>query len=607
MEATNYTNIGPVLQLNKAGELTQKRMKAVKACDGLYITEPDKSNFVRFIIECNGVMWVESSQSKSYVARYAAMMPEVLKKVKAGFYNDAKWNNYCREIDRRINHPDSPAIMELKKPERKKPVPLAENERKVSVYMFKGCSDEKTDKKVVITEVAPHVYTYAYKLKNYGERVKIILEVDGVYFEACDKGSYITEREDFTEVCRNAGEHARKNVADGAASGMAYFIEVQKRIDAATPTETPQISTETVETTNVSAEAKQGENEAGMPKYTIYNRDGYTWVVFERGIIRQCAKRSGVSCKCAEWDTIAQAYNGVHSSMGFGNYFFFDSEADAIRFAELVAEGDVCGYWKLYMANLKAEIEAKKQRIAEECAEFDEAQAYFAEIDAGRIAQSLTTPPTPPDEPTIHPADKTPTERTETAEAVNVSVEGEKGAEMAENKPYYTHRWRVLHNCDLKTWDKFHKKHKEAILIFHHDTTYAALQKEAVKVSGMCGITYKVNRHGVEVCLFNDATLAQIIGQGIYVAIAELPEVPDYGLTQPPQSPEIPQTVEYTTDTPKPRETAEKRQNRAIGSAQHHQHSALGANGYAVLNDASATMAAMSVPRERSTAEAAYW
>lgn len=389
------------------------------------------------------------------------------------------------------------------------------------------------------------------------------------------------------------------------SKGQAYFMEIEQQ--PAQPAETPQISTETAEPANVSAEAKQGENEPGMPKYTIYNRDGYTWVVFERGIIRQCAKRSGVSCKCAEWDTIAQAYNGVHSSMGFGNYFFFDSEADAIRFAELVAEGDVCGYWKLYMANLKAEVEAKKQRIAEECAEFDEAQAYFAEIDADRIAQSLTTPPTPPDEPTIHPADKTPTERTETAEAVNVSAEGEKGAEMAENKPYYTHRWRVLHNCDLKTWDKFHKKHKEAILIFHHDTTYAALQKEAVKVSGMCGITYKVNRHGVEVCLFNDATLAQIIGQGKYVAIAELPEVPDYGLTEPPQPPETPQIVECIADTSKPRETARKRPNRAIGSAQHHQHSALGANGYAVLNDASATMAAMSVPRERSTAEAAYW
>lgn len=57
--------------------------------------------------------------------------------------------------------------------------------------------------------------------------------------------------------------------------------------------------------------------------------------------------------------------------------------------------------------------------------------------------------------------------------------------------------------------------------------------------------------------------------------------------TEPPQSPETPQTVDCATDTPKPRETARKPQNRGIGSAQHHQYSALGANGYSVLNDAS--------------------
>lgn len=204
-------------------------------------------------------------------------------------------------------------------------------------------------------------------------------------------------------------------------------------------------------------------------------------------------------------------------------------------------------------------------------------------------------------------ATETPQISTQTGEAVNVSVEGEKGTERADNKPYYTHRWRVLHNCDLKTWDKFYKKHKEAILIFHHDTTYTALQKQAVKVSEMCDIAYKVNCHGVEVCQFNDATLTQIIEQGIHVAIAELPEAPDYGLTEPPQSPETPQVIECTTDTPKPRETARKRPNRAIGSAQHHQYSALGANGYAVLNNASATLTAMYVPRECSTADAANW
>lgn len=143
-----------------------------------------------------------------------------------------------------------------------------------------------------------------------------------------------------------------------------------------------------------------------------------------------------------------------------------------------------------------------------------------------------------------HISTETPQISTETAETANVSAEGENAAERAENKPYYTHRWKVLHNCDLKTWDIFHKKHKEAILIFRHGTTYTALQKEAVKVSEMCGITYKANRHGAEVCQFNDATLTQIIEQGIYVAIAELPKGPDCGLSEPPQSPETPQTVE---------------------------------------------------------------
>lgn len=262
MEATNYTSIGPVLQLNKAGELTQKRMKAVKVCDGLYISEPDKTQFIKMIIEFNGVMWVEHTMPAKHTnpELLAKRMPAVLKTIEGGKL--ATLNEYRQEINRRIFSPDSPAIMEIKKPERKKPAPLAENERKVSVLMFKGCTDEMTEKKVVITEVAPHIYTYAYKMKRYGERVKIILEVDGVYFEACDKGAYITEREDFTEVCTKAYEHARDNVAAGAASGMAYFIEVQKRIDAATPTETPRISTETAEVTNVSTEGGNAENEA---------------------------------------------------------------------------------------------------------------------------------------------------------------------------------------------------------------------------------------------------------------------------------------------------------------------------------------------------------
>lgn len=174
MEATNYASIGPALQLNRKGELTQKRIKAAKVCDGLYVTEPDKSGYTQFICELNGVMWVDCKAAESKIAYGIKMLPGYFEQIKAGLLDSENIPEFKREISRRINRPDSPAIMELKKPERKKSAPLAENERKVSVLMLKGRTDEIAEKKVVITEVAPHVYTYAYKLKRYGERVKII-------------------------------------------------------------------------------------------------------------------------------------------------------------------------------------------------------------------------------------------------------------------------------------------------------------------------------------------------------------------------------------------------------------------------------------------------
>lgn len=240
MDARNYTSIGPVLHLNKAGELAQKRMKAAKLCDGLYITEPDKTQFVKFIIEYNGVKWVEHQAPAANVnpANMAKRMPAILASIEDGRLNEL--NDYHKELHRRIFNPDAPAIMELKKLERKKPASLPEGAKKVSVLMFKGCTDEMTDKKVIINKVAPHVYTHTYKLKGYGERVKIIFEIDGVYFQGADNGAYIMEREDFNEICAKAYEHARENVADGAAKGMRYFVEVQKRIDAATPPELAQ-------------------------------------------------------------------------------------------------------------------------------------------------------------------------------------------------------------------------------------------------------------------------------------------------------------------------------------------------------------------------------
>lgn len=240
MEDLTYTPIGPVLHLNKAGELAQKRMKAAKLCDGLYITEPDKSGYTQFICELNGVVWLDCKAAESRIADGVKLIPGYFDKIKAGAFDGENIQAFKREISRRINRPDAPAIMELKKPERKKPAPLPEGAKKVGVIMFKGCTDEMTDKIVIINEVAPHVYTYTYKLKGYGERVKIIFEIDGVYFQGADNGVHIMAREDFNEICVKAYEHARENVADGAAKGMRYFVEVQKRIDAATPPEVAQ-------------------------------------------------------------------------------------------------------------------------------------------------------------------------------------------------------------------------------------------------------------------------------------------------------------------------------------------------------------------------------
>lgn len=208
----------------------------------------------------------------------------------------------------------------------------------------------------------------------------------------------------------------------------------------ATPTETPQISTEAAETVKLSAEVTKTEK---TPKYSISERDGNVCVTFMRGVIRECAKRCGVSCKSAEWNTIAQAYNGIHSDMGMGLSFFFDGREDAVRFAELVCNGDISGYYKFYMDKIIAEGEARKKRIAEECAEYDAAQAHFAECMAN-----------------------------EAAETVNVSAEGEKAAERADIEQNhsdtrivedeYRHKYKVTRHWlngrieSIEVWDLDH-------------------------------------------------------------------------------------------------------------------------------------------------------
>lgn len=67
--------------------------------------------------------------------------------------------------------------------------------------------------------------------------------------------------------------------------------------------------------------------------------------------------------------------------------------------------------------------------------------------------------------------------------------------------------------------------------------------------------------------------------------------------TQLPQSPGTPQTVDCATDTPKPRETARKPQNRGIGCKRATRRDTLRDTLRPVTH----------VPRECSTADTTYW
>lgn len=147
-------------------------------------------------------------------------------------------------------------------------------------------------------------------------------------------------------------------------------------------------------------------------------------------------------------------------------------------------------------------------------------------------------------------ASKTPEISTKPTESANGSPE-EDAAERAENKPTATViaaniqtakggicKGNVLHNCNLAAWDKFHKKHKDAILLFHHGGIYTAFQAEGARVAELCGVPCEINRHGAKVCQIDEAALDTLVSQGLYLAIAELTEKPDCGLSASQSVPE---------------------------------------------------------------------
>ena len=150
-----------------------------------------------------------------------------------------------------------------------------------------------------------------------------------------------------------------------------------------------------------------------------------------------------------------------------------------------------------------------------------------------QVEEEARQPATPAETPQIS---------TEAAETVNVSAEGEKEAERAENKPTATEVVQMV-----KTELAKNKAMRTAWHLEFPDGTVCDVRHKCT-VAGCDFYEYTETRNGEEAFKDYKATERDITLY-IYQRL-------DLDVIQPPQSPETPQTVEYATDTPKPRENA---------------------------------------------------
>lgn len=160
-------------------------------------------------------------------------------------------------------------------------------------------------------------------------------------------------------------------------------------------------------------------------------------------------------------------------------------------------------------------------------------------------------------------ATETPRISTETAETVNVSAEGEN----AENEPikHISEIMETCHTWNVETRD-YADEYKYYTWLANHIPEHKATNKNTTElileeVRERISAAATLAAHGVPKCDIEGAVCA------VVKRLAKMEDILQfYNHTEPPQSTETPQTGKCTTDTPKPRGTARKRQNRATGS-----------------------------------------
>lgn len=349
-------------------------------------------------------------------------------------------------------------------------------------------------------------------------------------------------------------------------------IEAEKRKkQPATPTETPRISTETAETVNVSAEGEKAEETQEMQPERKITYFRHTPEQLKRYIIDVYQKNSN-----GEW--VLQPHEQIDTDAGLWD----------------VVDGKI-GWW----TNWRRE-------------KFSEMNMDFNSPTCGRCCK-------------INRAYQTENHVVSNEKLLEFSMNGDYYYIQKQiyndkegRKEFYTimdacGEFRVNDASDtlegiMQRFDKCYKGTATIIwqapteLPQSPETTFHNREEVLAHLDKLHGLEYDAD----EVVYFMDGCTAEEHEDGAIWYVypdAESDEVIQT-LRIAPQSPETPQTVECTIDTPKPRETARKPQNRGVGSTQ---HSGLGTNGYAMLDNASATLTAMCVPRECSTADTAYW
>lgn len=512
METTNYANIGPVLQLNKAGELTQKRMKAVKVCDGLYVTEPDKIGYAQFICEFNGVMWVDCKAAESKIAYGMKMIPGYFEKIKAGCFDGENIQEFKREISRRINRPDSPAIMELKKPERKKSAQLSGGTFRAKVLQYKSDGNTLTEKWETLTKYTEGVY-YTTDDDGYGNTIHgIVFEAKGVYWWS----SQALRPEELNAdniYCQKVMEKRRNfehNIMAQAEAGQYINnlqIEVIRRLghDVADL----QAAHDEYIRQREERDRRQAEEAERRERERVEVEERRKAEVLADGK-EKLLKHERITVEQIELIAEAVSYKIHIRTIGFMR----EKVTEAV-----LREDDTVTVWgrKLTSRNIDSTANVMRE---------------LCDRLKGQAEEEVKLPATPAETPQIS---------TEAAEMVNVSVEGGN----AENEPI-KHISEIMETCC--TWDDekrdYTDEYKYYTWLANHVSEHKATNKNTTElileeVRKRISAAATLAAHGVPKCDIEGSVCA------VFNRLAKMEDVLQfYNRTEPPQSPETPQMGE---------------------------------------------------------------